>query len=269
MAFSNSMTRLLNKIENRLGVKILLAHINTLPPEKKKLLQLGKNDWANEVIIPDTLVTFSRYFPNMIEYPMSKSSPSKDGWYIIDEEFVEGVEILGARDIDWTSFTNDSLYYAQEMGYGAIDYLALQSGFSVEDVAMIQMRKDMNSLFNSGIFVDFKPPNMIKLTCATNANMSRSLKNYKIILLIKHADSLLTIPATMFETFEKLAIADVAGYLYRNLKYFDGLETVYASIDLKLSELEEKASRRDDIVQILEESSVSASNQSVPVMMTI
>ena len=269
MAFSNSMTKLLKKIENRLGVKILLASINNLPPEKRKLLKLTKDDWAEEVIIPDTLDTFSRYFPNQVEYPMSKSSPNKDGWYIIDEDFIDGVEIIGVRDIDWTTFTNDSLYYAQEMGYGAVDYLALQSGFSVEDVAMIQMRKDMNSLFNSGIFLDFKPPNMIKLTCSTNANISRSLKNYKVILLIKHASSLLTIPSTMFETFESLAIADVAGYLYRNLKYFDGIETVYANIDLKLNELEERMSRRDDIVEILKESSVSASNPSVPVMLTI
>ena len=73
----------------------------------------------------------------------------------------------------------------------------------------------------------------------------------------------------MFETFESLAIADVAGYLYRNLKYFDGIETVYANIDLKLNELEERMSRRDDIVEILKESSVSASNPSVPVMLTI
>ncbi len=269
MAFSNRMTLLLNKIENRLGVKILLASINELPKEKKDLLKLSKNDWANQVILPDTLVSFSRYFPNMVEYPMSKSSPSKDGWFIIDEDFIEGQTILGVRDIDWTSFTNDSLYYAQEMGYGAIDYLALQSGFSTEDVAMIQMRKDLNSLFNSGIFVDFQPPNKVKLTCATNANISRSLRNYKIILLIQHADTLLTIPSTMFETFEALAISDVAGYLFRNLKYFDGIETVYANIDLKLGELEDKMNRRDDIIAELKESAVTASNPSCPVMMTI
>jgi hypothetical protein len=52
MAFSNNMTNLLNKIENRLGVKMLNL------PEK-----LNKNTWASEVIIPDTLVSFSRYFP--------------------------------------------------------------------------------------------------------------------------------------------------------------------------------------------------------------
>lgn len=269
MAFSNNMTKLLNKIENRLGVKILLASINHLPKEKRDLLKLSKSDWANEVIIPDTLDTFSRYFPNTITYPMGKSSPNKDGWYIIDEDFIEGVEILGVRDIDWSTFTNDSLYYAQEMGYGMVDYLGMSSGYSVEDVLNVQMGKDFSSLFNNGIFIDFKPPNMFRLTSSTNANISRNLKNYKVTLLIKHADTLLTISSTMFETFESLAIADVAGYLFRNLKYFDGLETVYANIDLKLNELEEKASRRDDIVAELKESSVSASNPTVPIMMTI
>ena len=72
----------------------------------------------------------------------------------------------------------------------------------------------------------------------------------------------------MMETFEELAIADVAGYLYEFLKYFDGMETVYASIDLKLSEWESKASKREEIVNEIKESYVSAGNKNQPLMFT-
>ena len=84
MAFSNNMTALLNKIEvNRLGIKML-----NLPE------QLSKTKWAEDVIIPDTLVTFSRYFPNRFPYRVDNDHPKKNGYYIIDEDLVDGLEIL-------------------------------------------------------------------------------------------------------------------------------------------------------------------------------
>ena len=54
MAF-NKMNILLNKIERRLGTKPLM-----LPDD------ISKDKWVEETIIPDTLLTFSRYFPHMV-----------------------------------------------------------------------------------------------------------------------------------------------------------------------------------------------------------
>ena len=79
----------------------------------------------------------------------------------------------------------------------------------------------------------------------------------------------MTISPTMMETFEELAEADVARFLYEELKYFDGLETVYANMDLKMGDLETKASKRDDIVQRLDEAHVSAANKYQPLMFTV
>ena len=73
----------------------------------------------------------------------------------------------------------------------------------------------------------------------------------------------------MMETFEKLAEADVARFLYENLKYYDGLETVHATIDLKMSDLENKASTRDDIVEKLDEAHVSAANKYQPLIFAV
>ena len=107
MAFANKMTALVNKIEKRLGLKLLMPFL----PE-----DLQKESWPEEVILPDTLVEFSRYYPNQVLYPINRAHPQKDGWYIIDEDFIEGLEIYGIRDIDWTSFTNDTLYSIAFLG---------------------------------------------------------------------------------------------------------------------------------------------------------
>ena len=73
----------------------------------------------------------------------------------------------------------------------------------------------------------------------------------------------------MMETVEALAEADVARFLYEELKYYDGLETVYANIDLKLGDLESKASARADIIAELKDSYVSAANSNQPLMFTV
>ena len=71
------------------------------------------------------------------------------------------------------------------------------------------------------------------------------------------------------ETFERLAIADVATFLYEQLKMYDNLETTYSNIDLKLASLEEKARDRQQIVDYLEQNYVSAANRNQPVMLTV
>ena len=73
----------------------------------------------------------------------------------------------------------------------------------------------------------------------------------------------------MMETFENLAQADVARFLYEGLKYFDGLETVYANLDIKLSDLETEAGKRDDIVEKLDEAHVTAANKNQPLILCV
>jgi len=258
MAFANKMTNLLQKIENRLGTKVL-----NLPDE------ICKTKWADEVIIPDTLVTFSRYVPRKYNYMVDpKTHPKKNGYYILDEDSIEkGVEILGLKDLNWRDFTQDSLTYQENMGLGVYDYL--QGSFSIQDIPMIQMRADQMSLFNNGIYPVFEPPNKVRLETATSKDVSTGLGRFHLELFITHRADLTTIMPTQMQIFEALAQADVALYLYRYLIHFEGLNTVYAEIDLKLSELENEASKREEILNKLEEGYVSAANQNQPVMITV
>lgn len=253
---TNKMNNLLNKIERRLGTRQL-----NLPD------YLQKDNWAKDVIANDTLDTFSRFFPNSMHITLDLSQRRKDGYYIIDKYIPENIEILGVRDIDWALFSRDSLRLQEAQGYGTYDFMT--NNYGLDDIALLQMRADHMSIFNNQIFIDFKPPNMIKVSTVTGADITRGMKSYPIEILIKHAPNLMTIPSTMMEIFEELAEADVARFLYEELKYFDGLETVFANIDMKISDLESKASRREDIVQRLDEAHVSAANKNQPLMFTI
>lgn len=253
---SNKMNNLLNKLERRLGV----AQLN-LPD------YLSKDKWATEVISNETLDTFSRYFPNSMTISLDLSQRNKDGYYLLDEYIPDSIEILGVRDIDWTRFSKDSLRLQEAQGYGMYDFMT--NNYGLDDIALIQMRADQMSLFNNQIFVEYKPPNMVRLSTVTGADITRHMSSFPIEIHIKHSANLMTIPPTMMEIFEELAEADVARFLYENLKYYEGLETVYANIDMKLSDLESKASKRDDIVQRLDESHVSAANSNQPLMFTV
>ena len=253
---SNRMSNLLNKIERRLGTRQL-----KLPD------YLSKSKWAESVIENETLDTFSRYFPNSMRLELDLSQKNKDGYYLIDEYVPDSVTILGVRDIDWARFSRDSLRLQEAMGYGTYDFLT--NGYGLDDIALLQMRADHMSLFNNQIFIEYKAPNMVKLSSVTGSDISKGMTKFPIEVLIKHSSNLMTIPPTMMETFEELAEADVASFLYEELKYYDGLETVYANMDLKLSDLESKASKRDDIVQRLDEAHVSAANKAQPLMFTI
>lgn len=253
---SNRMTALLNKIERRLGTRAL-----NLPD------YLTKDKWATEVIENETLDTFSRYFPNSMKVNLDLSQKKRDGYYLIDQYVPDSVTILGVRDIDWKMFSKDTISMQEALGYGMYDAVALDC--SMDSIALAQMRADHMSLFNNQIFVDFKAPNMIKISTVTGVDVTSHMRTVPIEILIKHAPNLMTISPTMMETFEELAEADVARFLYEELKYFDGLETVYANMDLKLADLETKASKRDEITQKLDEAHVSAANKNQPLMFTI
>ena len=255
--FSNNMTLLLNKIERRLGVSVL-----NLPDDLKK------EKWADNIIIPDTLVTFSRYYPNEVKYVIEPAThPKKNGMFYIDEDFMDGIKILGVKDISWADFGQDSMALQQNAGYGIYDFLT--QNYGMDDVALLQMRADHMSIFNNSVYPIFEPPNKIRIESTTGSDVASSLGKFTVILLIEHNSSLTTISATMMEAFEALAQADIAGYLYRNLKYYDGLQTVYATIDLKLSDLENEMNKRDDIINTIKESYVSTSNKNQPYIWTV
>lgn len=255
--YSNSLTRLVNKLEGRIpGLIILEPH---LPPE------LGKDKWV-ERVKEDTLVTFSRYFNYKFPYEVDYNTKRKNGWYYIDEDLIGGAQILGVADLDWSDFSDKNLSLSQLSGLGPYPMLPSYA-FSPTDIINFQLRADAASLYNTGIYIDFKYPNMFALRGVGNLNIN--LTRFVVNVLLVHPDTLHTISPTMMEVFERLALADIATFLYNGLVYFDGVETVFANIDLKLDLIKEIADTRGDVIAELKESYVSAANDAIPYIITV
>lgn len=261
MAFSNSMTKLMNKIERRLGTRLINPYMDKMG--------VGKKFW-DEPIIEDSIQDFSRFFPDSIEYTVTLNSPrTDDGYIIVDESFLNNKELIGVQDLDFRSYSEDTFLHLQDIGYGFCNYQALQAGFTLEDVANVQMAADVTSLFNQGIYVVQKPPNMFRLESSTNINLSLQMKTYKVKLLCTHDPNLLTIPPTQMIAFENLATSDVGAFIYNTLQYVDESETIYATIKLHLERCQQEMEKREQIIETLDAAHVSAANDNCPMIITI
>lgn len=264
MALANDMTLLLDKIERRLGLITLSQFLPT---------GLQKNDWA-KVIQQDTLVEFSRYFPNQFKMIINDETCNKKldketntMWYYIKDEILHGAKLLGLKDIDWTDVSSAN----SSMTNGSIGTYYYPSGMpcieaTLESVLSLQMAADTASLYNRGIYIDFQYPNRFCLKGLANTNYD--LSSFVVVLLVEHM-SINTISPTMMSIFEELAQADIANHLYMNLRYFDGIDTAYINIDLKLNELQEVAGKRESILEEIKNSYVSAANSAIPYIWSV
>lgn len=249
----NQMTQLLDKIERRLGLR-------TFPlPEK-----INKSSW-HTVIEEDTIPTFSRYFPYKITVVIDNTC-EKDGFYFIDKDLPDGTKILGVKDIDWQAYRCDPRYDRYGINFATYDFIS--KDYCLDDVAFSQMSADFLSLFNLGIYIEFEYPNKIKLVSVNGSPVSR-FRPFPLQVYIEHPANLMTISPTMMETFEKLAMCDVATMLYQELKYYDNAETVFANIDLKLDDLRSWSEKREDLVRELDEAHTSTANENQNLIMTV
>lgn len=262
MAMANDMSALLKKISHRLGLLPLLPHL----PEELKI-----DKWA-DVIMDDTIVTFSRYYPNKFPFVVNdetcyKKKEKGTTYYYIKDKVLNGVKLLGLSDVDWTdSTTKNSSLGATSLGGGYFypSFACPEATFN--SIIQLQLQADISSLYNRGLYLDFQYPNRFSVKGLGNANYD--LKSFVVNLLVEHC-SLSTISPTKFTIFEDLAQADIARFLYMNLRYYDGFETAYINIDLKLSELNDEANKRENIIDKLENAYVSTSNDTCPIMWTV
>ena len=269
MALANDMTRLLEKIIDRLGLTLLLK---SLPKE------LGRDALAH-VIETDTMVTFSRYLPLKMRFVVNDetcykqegpqeinaqdrgSNNDRTVWYYIKDEVLGSNHILGIQDIDWLDYSGDNIGFSGSVGQNMYYPTAPCLEGSFETILGLQASADVASLYNRGIYIDFEYPN--RFSVRGLANTVYNLKSFTVLLLVEHS-SLSTISPTKMEVFEALAQCDIARFLYNNLKYYDGIETAYMNIDLKLTELNDLMNQRDQVIERLADANVSMANDMVP-----
>lgn len=252
----NKQSQLLDLISHRLGTEQLRLPDN-----------LNKDVWFDKVISRETLNTFSRFFPYEMTYYLS-ADRRKGPYYLIDENVCPSVNIIGIGDIDWAILSKNMPAFGFGSGfYSTFDFFL--NGLDVEGIAMQQQMVDHASIFKAGIYVEFKAPNMVRLRSNLSNNMLEMLKSIPIHLYVTHSPNLMTIEPTKMEIFEQLAVCDVAIYLYNQLKYYNNINTTYATSELQIDILQDYANRRDDVVQQLRDGYVSFANKYQPMILAI
>ena len=252
-ANNNDMTRLLNKI----ALRLQLGSNFPLPDGCKK------DDWAG-IILDQSISTFSQYFPHQIQDVITPNIV-KNGYFFIDQNIPEGTKILGIKDIDWLAYRSDSRFDRYGINLDAQTWMTRQ--YAIDDIAMTTIGNDLLSLFDLGIFIEYYPPNKCRLV-SVNGNPVSQFRPFPLIILVEHP-GLWTISPTMMETFIKIAMCDIATLIYGEIKYYDGLDTVYAQLDLKLDTLQEWANKREDILREYDEAHNTTANDAAPVMITV
>ena len=221
-----------------------------------------KSDAPQEELKDDSL-------GSLINNLTSHYKKKEDGtvWYYIKDEILQGAKLLGIMDIDWMdNTTNNSSLGATSLGGGYYYPSFACPSATFDSILALQTNADFASLYNRGLYIDFEYPNRFAIKGLGNTNYD--LKSFTVILLVEHS-SLNTISPTKMETFEGLAQADIARFLWMNLRYYDNLETIYVNIDIKLSELQEEASKRDQIIDDIKNAYVSPANDNIPYIWTV
>ena len=254
MPIMANMTDLLNKIERDLG-----------SDELGLKDEINKNTWPEKVIWKDTLDTFSRFFPRIFPYVLGPENKKND-YYLIDENICSNIKIIGAKDIDWRKW---SAHYPGLLYGGVNSYDMMTSGIDFEGMVDVQMMADHVSAFANGIYVEFEEPNRIRLNVVVASSFLTNFQRIPINLNVRHARNLKTIGEGKMEYFEELAKADVAKFLYGKLKMYDGLQLTSTNIDLKIADLQQKASRREELIETFRNAMTTAANKSTPAFITI
>lgn len=265
MKYSNKMSDLTKKISNRLGIEAMMQKL----PEN-----IDRYKWV-ELIQNEVVELYSRYFPHVITYAFipREDFNSKNNAYTIKKDFIKNnnITVIGIK-----GYTPNSSYSNQ--GF-LPDGLILRDGYNSRDLYSQSLCELSNphiglkdplidiyaSVANEGLIKDpiifeFYPPFSFRVTNRSYQDMIKGNGIMEIELLVVHPKSLFTLSPSQMELFEDLATCKIAEFLYGHLKYFDGIESGYQTIDLKLDSIQDWMGRLDNVLEIIRDSYISVSN---------
>ena len=219
-------------------------------------LPISDNDLMNDVIIDDTLLTYSIYFPlvknipcdlNQIRVKVDRDNTTSDvsNIYEIPQIFPKDEEgertILGIENV--IPF-NDMRYQSVQSAFQTIE--------SFQALAISQAIGNLESVQEPSFVVEFIPPNRFRINHGT-------YYKDRVILKVEYTYSkeLYDIPMPQRDTFFDLAMLDVKRFLYNNLKYWDGFETAIARFSLKIEEWSSAESDRKEFLENLNQNFVN------------
>ena len=213
-------------------------------------LPISDEEIYQDIILGDTLNTFSEYYPkayvfpcelNQLRVPNAPNSTSSDYSDIYEFPNIEALDcnkILGIRKIEPY---NDLRYEATVQSYETIE--------SFQALAVAQGVANLSSLMEAPMFYEYLGGRRFRVTNGTY------YKNRVVITIdMTYNDELFDIPPRMRSSFAALAELDVRRTLYHNLKYWEELQTAAGSFRLRIDDFQDAENQRNELLDNWNES---------------
>lgn len=198
-----------------------------------------------EIIDDTTLPVFSIYSPQEVKVAINTTdfvttnNARGEGCmlYLLPEYLFKGdKEVLYVMNVEY----NESYlrpHYFPTVGN------TMSSFSAIENAMLSTAEKSMLDQFVKPITWTYEHPRKLYIY---DSLMSAALL---LTLGVTHDSSLQSIPPTAFESFFTLASLDVKAGLYNTVKHYDGMETQYGRIELKIDDWTNAKQERDDLLK--------------------
>ncbi|MGL6132327.1 MAG: hypothetical protein ACRCZ9_12015 [Fusobacteriaceae bacterium] len=251
------INQLMNKCKRRMGLGKLLTI--TIPDEELK-----------NIIIEETRVTFSRFFPYILSFSditLTEKNRISRSMYRLPQDIVRQIredemEIIGINEMYATpgSFVSGATGTSRHGGFtgimgvphmGGAGNNAIFGGFDPTPAANMHQFMAMNRV---ALYPKFQEPDRIIMK---NPSMAFQLDKTPLSFDMKvtHSRSLSTIPAGFAHVFEELALLDLMIAVYaQEFQFFENLDTGFGKIDVPLIEKYKAADEvRRELIRRFEE----------------
>ena len=193
-----------------------------------------------DILEDTTLPVFSLYVPmeEIMTLDMdSLHNPSDLGdqcdLYILPE--FPGRKLLYVKHVEYDESLMRGAYYPSRSIFS--------TSTAVADLLQTNLEKQIIDLTTEAVTFHYVHPR--KLYIFDSLISSR----LRITMAFEHDKSFASIPPTAEESFFKLAALDIKAGLYPTIKHYDGIETSYGRIELKLDDWANAESDRDSLLE--------------------
>lgn len=197
-----------------------------------------------EILEDTTVPVFSLYCPrediltldihNCVPGGEYGTGESCDLYILPDWVFSGGRKVLSVKRIEYADDLMSRNYYPT--GRGTIYN-------NLEDVMLANANKPIVDLSIAKITFKYVHPRKVYIY---DSLVSTKLR---LTILCEHDPSLQSITPTSAESFFKLAELDIKAGLYQTVKHYDGIETSYGRIELKIDDWQNAKQERDDMLK--------------------
>jgi hypothetical protein len=224
-----NMSKLITRIKMALGI-----YMFPLPFENPE-------EMLKDVILTQSLTTFSQYFPHKIQTFISLAEMERVSSTATEVTFkmpkhLLNEDIIAITKLYPTTGADPNIYY------GGISQIFNGSDLC-QSAMLAQANFDLNSVLTPPFTFNFVHPHFL-----TIYNWSSYTDILKIEIAYKHSDNLATIKPTMEQAFYDLALLDCKAFLYNNLKFYNEISTTHGNINLRIDEWSNAESEKKDLI---------------------